>query len=390
MSLPPNLVPGKLQLSSGGIWFARELDRRGKVRRVGGEPRQWPIGNRSELSARLVDGPCDLLVAERPAVAWPLRLRRGRAVESAALREHPVLVHQGTVRAATVDRVHAAARDLTTALSLWGPPAEEEIPPAWRNDELGPSQQVVHYAARVGQQRYAHMYAAKHLALWRGLRLVLDWQGGPNKHLTSVGAGPLLDIMGWCWDRSFPGEKLAIDPLGWEAVLGVPAWARAVDRLCGTVASRRPAYVPHGPKPSQIRAIDGAVPVFPDEFGQKDTVLLPFVVNHLLGPGGAVDDAALRRLAGWLRSAAGRGARVAVADLYPSMPELWMLLLKHLGLRPHLPGPFRFAGLAARFSPLYPANMADYRTYASAPHGCTARVLVHDQGRWRFVEDDIG
>ena len=378
-------------LHSNGLWFVNELNEANKTRRVDGEERRWAIGPDSEVPEGLSVGDCQLVLRERSIIAQPLRRRHNSTEKSRARREHPVLIRQGNIRFTPTDRIQQAANDLAEALRAWGPSPHLDIPDdEWMTHDLRRTQPVRVYQIPERQQRYAHMYAAKHLAMWSGLRLILNWKGGESKRLVSIGAGPLLDMMGWCWDASFRADKVAIDPVHWKHVLAVPAWARAVERLCGPISWSRPAYIPDGPKPSQISTIQHAKPVASKELGEGDTLLLPFVVNHLLDSSGSVDDGAIGRLAVWLKDVASRGARVAIADMHDPMDPLWNTLLDHLGVRCRPRGNFVFAGLMDRFAELYPPNAAGYRTYTRYRNHCVARVLVHDGKRWCFMEDDVG
>ncbi len=371
----PTLTRGLLKQSQKGLWFAYELDDDDKVVRRDGAQCMWPVGHQSEVQA-LEPGPCDLLIRERPRIARTIRLQRGRWQERGVGTHHPVYIVQDDRTVEAIDRLARAAAHLRRALARWGPPdADAEKCHAWLRGDLGANQHVVDYQCARSQQRYAHMYAAKHLGLWRALRAVLDWNGGGNRRLLSIGSGPQLDLMGWCWDRAFRGPKLAMDPLTWHHVLDDPDWDAAVQRLCDPLDTRPGWYVPDGPPPAQLVHLPILGPVPTDELTCDDTVLLPFVVNHLLTPAGT-----------WLRALADKGARLAIADLHQARPELWDALLGALGCPRLAQETFQAQPVADRFAELYPEPLQRYRTYRGKPQHCAAKVLAFDADTgWRFV-----
>jgi len=99
-------------------------------------------------------------------------------------------------------------------------------------NDLPNTQEVSHYDTHENQQKYTHMYLGKHIALWSEIHATI-----PDTHdrpVISIGAGPMLDLFGWCWN-SPPGDTqvVAYDALDWQGVRALPAW----DALCKSVIS---------------------------------------------------------------------------------------------------------------------------------------------------------
>jgi hypothetical protein len=106
-------------------------------------------------------------------------------------------------------RVSQAHAHLATALTAFVP--ETDLATV-RAGDLALNQQVDHYSSAGAQQRYAHMYGAKHLGIWTALRRQLPWEDRIGSTLVSVGAGPLLDLLGWCLESSWTGAKWQSNP----------------------------------------------------------------------------------------------------------------------------------------------------------------------------------
>ncbi len=276
---------------------------------------------------------------------------------------------------------------IRTALDRWGP---GRLPPAaarvWLGHDLGHAQRVQDYRSAAAQKRYTHMYAAKHLGLWRAIRAHLDWDD--SGRLVSIGAGPMLDAMGWCFDRPRGGRRtLAIDPLDWRHVRGHEAWHAAMRALCGRLDFLNGVYAPFGPPPPQLQALPAIRPMQASTLRRDDTVLMPFVVNHVLDDRGQVVRHAFERLGALLAHHHAQGGRLVIADYAGGDHRLWHALLQHLGLSRISPRTFRFQRATASFRDLYPPSISGYRTWASNPERCTAVVLAADPVRgWRFLE----
>jgi hypothetical protein len=82
-----------------------------------------------------------------------------------------------------------------------------------RSGDLPYAQLVSNYHAPEGQLRYVHMYAAKYIGLWSALRRELRWDDWKSRDLVSIGAGPMLGLLGWCLNEPWPGKTYACDPL---------------------------------------------------------------------------------------------------------------------------------------------------------------------------------
>jgi hypothetical protein len=256
------------------------------------------------------------------------------------------------------------------------------------------SWQVVNdYTDPVKQRKYVHMYFAKSVGCWRHLRQVLAPE--PDGPVVSIGAGPCLCILGWFFDRppAAGQDVIGVDVLGWEEVRNDATHAALVRDVVGDAGI---AYHPNRffPRthPPQICGLD-AEAIAPDQIPPGATVLLPWVMNHVLG---AQPHPKRAEVGLWLQAVRTRARRVVVVDLdykpvgtQKSTHDFWATLTDSLGLA--RPDPeegcpvFRFNSRAAEFSTCYDAANAARRTGVRYPHFCRATGLVGDAAGWRYI-----
>ncbi len=239
----------------------------------------------------------------------------------------------------------------------------------------GWTQNAEQYREAASQVGYVASYGLEYPALWWKIRALLGWSPDPNApDLTSIGAGPYLDFVGWCWEEPWAGDKLAVDPLPWDAVRNNKQWSRAVSKLCGPIRVQA-AFVPGPVYPPQLE--DVSVPYLPpNHLPEGSTVLLPYVLNHLrVGSKDSPNDlgAQARLLRKWLdRLVEKRGCRVVIVDYDGKL--MW----QQLGL----------GGTYVRFS----LRTADYESFDLDCSGLadqcrerTVGVLVGEDGQWKFL-----
>lgn len=248
-----------------------------------------------------------------------------------------------------------------------------------RDNDLGVNQSIDDYKSRENQKRYTHMYTAKHIALWSSLRDITQWDDRLDKKLYSIGAGPLLDLIGWCYYRPWNGRKLAIDPLDWSAVIRNQAWEAAHKALCGNIYIK-PLIVPciRGP---QLVGIDSIKCLAADKLAEQSIILMPHVINHIIGNWKS-RERALNKLIEWINTATReKNCRVAIVDRANDYSDLWSSLTNALEMPP-LEDPlptWSFLNKCRRLRNLFGnREIADYRTGARYPQLCTVRALLYD------------
>lgn len=244
--------------------------------------------------------------------------------------------------------------------------------------DLGSIQRVEDYLRPENQRRYVHMYAAKHIAAWRTIRALLDWTCRDwTEPLFSIGAGPGLDLMGWGFDRRWPGPIHALDPIPW-AVVDDPGWRAALETFAGSDPVVEAGwYVPSGEAPDQLAGVDLRRGIDLSTLPAPSTVLLPFVINHL-------DGAVRCRFVAQIERARQRGVRMVMCDAHTWRGPTWPGLLRGLGVSDE-PQPLRFQPMLDRLASLYPAQDRPYRTGRTCRRFAEVRVLVGDAQGWYFL-----
>ncbi len=206
-----------------------------------------------------------------------------------------------------------------------------------RRGDFGRAQTVAGYASPRAQWQYVHMYALKHVVGWATVRDRLGWDLEPDRPLVSVGAGPMLGLLGWTAGHAPPQDIRAIDVLRWEAVrrsgsgqilaraLGMPDY---LDGVFGPMPA--PGKGRH--LPAELRDVPVRRQLRPTDIPHGATVLFPMVLNHLL-ENGALPDTQSSALGHTIRVLQSRGCRVVIGDLATQRrPQLWPELTALLGL----------------------------------------------------------
>lgn len=263
----------------------------------------------------------------------------------------------------------AARRHLSVAIAdLW----PGSVPRAGPGEDLSAGERLEHYRTPDAMGRYVHMHAAKHIGLWRRVRQSFETDHRP---VFSIGGGPLLCLMGWCFDNPWPGDLTAVEPMDWSPVTSNPNWATARQMLCGDV-DELTAYVPGPTVPGQLRPLGVQRALLPGELPDEAIVLLPYVVNHLMDDRHLSANAA-NEMAAWVsRAVLARRATVVIADMPPTKLDLWTPLLTAMGCAMSVPS-LEYPDDCAELKDLYghPTDQS-FRCGIDYPHMCKTPVLV--------------
>lgn len=241
---------------------------------------------------------------------------------------------------------------------------------------------IATYQNGINQLKYIHMYFAKSVGLWRQIRYTLNV---PNDGaVISVGAGPCLCLLGWFYDVA-PDPAQAVRPvdvLDWAQARSLPAF----QALCQDVFGPRTDYAYlHGRyfpqlRPPQAVGLPELTAFAPCEIPVGATVLVPYVLNHLIG----ISEPALGRDVGqWLEEVRQRSRRVIIADMRADRaPVMWSKLQGLLGIR-QSPFVTHCSGLAT-FSSVY-STRANWPARRTSQYMTGDTILVGTGEGWHFV-----
>lgn len=245
------------------------------------------------------------------------------------------------------------------------------------------------YFQEVNQWKYVHMYFAKYVGCWRWVRKWLGHPAGGN--VFSVGAGPCLCLMGWFFDtQQADGESaIALDILPWAAIHGDATFGALARHVLSAAKGKylSGVYFPPGLPPPQSQGLQLASLSYlePAYFPEGSTVLVPFVLNHLLGfraphpqPGEVYK---------WLDAVRSRVERVVVVDMQheDSTAGFWRQLSRGLGLASerHV---FSFPEHVQEFAQCYPDQYSgSRRTGGLSPKMYQASGLLGTADGWRYI-----
>lgn len=241
--------------------------------------------------------------------------------------------------------------------------------------ELDPGQRVRHYKTQDGQLAYIRMYSAKHLALWSELRRAIPLDS--ERPLVSVGAGPLLCVLGWVWEQRWPGDVLAVDPMEWQTVLDHKLWRKALKAALPQGVEFQRGYCPPGPLPQQLREADVDAPSLESsDVPPGSVVLLPYALNHLLDERGRPSSKLCQALADWTQALMDKGCDIIIADMPRGKLDCWGPFIKASGA-PNTRANFLYNRASQMIAQqIYPAasarrrgGLSDYFTTTKVIHG---------------------
>lgn len=247
---------------------------------------------------------------------------------------------------------------------------------------------VENYVLPENQLKYVHMYCIKSVAAWRSIRRMLGMPAdGP---VYSVGAGPCLCLFGWFYDAPPDAgqEVAALDVLRWEAVSSLSSFIALKEHFFAhaNFSFDAPAYFPDELSPQMKAAsVTSGRAIQPEEFPVGATVLLPWVMNHLLGenlphrqPGAVVD---------WIERVRRRVKRVVVVDMpFDKSKDFWKRLWLGLGLGlPTAMHEMSFVQQCREMISFYNDGQGGRRSGGRAPHFCSAAGLLGTQEGWNML-----
>jgi len=260
---------------------------------------------------------------------------------------------------------------------------------------------VLTYTSHTAQLKYVHMYFAKYVGCCRAIRRAYDMvQDGP---VWSVGAGPCLCLLGWFYDEPAGSEEdvVGVDILDWKGVRDLPSYKKLVQAVVGegTDGGRR-GYLagrcfPPGEFPPQATRAAAwrehelhLRPLPAETIPVGTTVLLPFVLNHLLG--GNDPTPKPQAVFDWLEEVRARAKRVLLVDIQAeeSTAGFWACVREGLGVERE-PLIFTFSQEVAHFGPAYSSDYAKRRTGVFSRKMVQATFLKGNHKGWRFIGDPV-
>lgn len=277
----------------------------------------------------------------------------------------------------------SVARTLVDACAVdYGIGEMSEDIPSWR-------QTVDTYQTPAGQRKYVHMYFAKSVACWRDLRRRLL---APNDGtVISIGAGPCLCLVGWFWDTA-PGDGqiiTAVDVLDWQHVRGLSSHSAMIASVLGdpnALSFLSGRYFPNGPQPPQTNCVAALTPLKPSEIEEGSTVLVPFVLNHVVGQHNPVCNH--EAVYTWLESVRLRAKRVLIIDMQAddTTQPFWAGI--QAGLNAHNHPTCLEAKHISEFSGAYSPTAGDrWPSRRTSYHMRRYTAVTGDGTGWKFVEE---
>lgn len=256
---------------------------------------------------------------------------------------------------------------------------------------------VEQYLTPEGQATYSLMYFAKSVGCWWAIRDLVGVQR--CKQVVSVGAGPMLCLMGWYFEQPpTAGDEIhALDFLDWAHVRNFPSHAALTKDILGGVRCKYHGgrYIPPESLPPQCvrTTVQPVNAVSTASFSPDATVLVPMLLNHIVGAEEPM--ASAQDLVAWFIDLAARVERIIIVDIELfKAPLLWRQLEAFTGLpEPEEEQPLlKFADRSRRFEPCYPDATFKYgpestrRTGIRAPQFCEVTACMFERGRgWRWL-----
>lgn len=248
---------------------------------------------------------------------------------------------------------------------------------------------VTTYQDADSQFIYANMYFAKHIGCWRWLRRRSKLSYDAVIPVVSIGAGPLFCLWGWFFDYPpFVGQTVhAFDVLPWDAVLGLPEHATVTKRILRDpkIVEVKQAFIPPGVVPRQMQHLENVKALCPEEVPENAMVLLPFLLNHLIGRNLPLFDE--KPLVEWLEAVRARATAIIVVDLPASRAtNFWPGLLQQLKCPAGTsPKTFTFSEETSLFGDLYPDRW-DWRKRRTHQNMTSASGIVGTKNGWYPID----
>jgi len=259
------------------------------------------------------------------------------------------------------------------------------------NDIPSASNTITGYLQPGNQKKYVHMYFAKYVGCWRAICKRLKISG--QYQLISIGAGPLLCCIGWLWDSNPSDSDVivkAYDALTWEEVRSLSEfgalWQQLSPRSPDYEALR---YMPDEIRPPQINGLTGAQPISVSEIGSGNIVLLPSLLNHLVGRSNYVIRNQQRFIFDWIERVRRAGNTVVIADMpYRSdTVSFWERITTGLNAPPGSEElNFDFSTMVIEPAQFYSNSILIQRRMGLTPDANKAAVLLGTAGTgWKWL-----
>lgn len=248
------------------------------------------------------------------------------------------------------------------------------------------------YAPAANQWKYINMYFAKYVGCWRWVRRTLQLSAdGP---LYSVGAGPCLCVFGWFYDRP-PAEgqtTVALDILPWNTIRSHQTFQQLLADVLGgrshfTYKDYR-FFPPQRPPQTIVSGGSNAArAICSTEFPEDAIVILPFVMNHLVGA--TMPHPQSATVFSWLEDVRRRVRRIVLVDMQhdAKTEKFWNQITQGLGLGDA--GGYRtfdFSAEMREFSDCYSSEFqGQRRTGIKFPQLCRASGMVGERSGWRWL-----
>jgi len=236
------------------------------------------------------------------------------------------------------------------------------------------------------QRKYVHMYAAKSVACWIYLRRVLAVEDGCP--IVSIGAGPCTCLIGWFFDRKPETAQVvrAFDVLSWKFIRDLPSHQALMADVLGPDADF--VYEPFryfpASLPPQAEVVGSPSPINAADLPDGAVVLLPYVLNHLLGRTSPVVNPG--EVLAWLEDVRLGSRLVVIVDMPCNVTDVvWKALAQGLdiGGSASVIESDRITGFQSAYS-----ERANWPWRRTSHHMNASTVLVGDYTGWRFLAQE--
>jgi hypothetical protein len=108
----------------------------------------------------------------------------------------------------------------------------------------------------------------------------------------------------------------AYDILDWKGIIEMPEFGAFWNSIyAGKLHYLAPRYMPDGVRPPQTAQIRGAQPIAASEIGSGNVLLLPFVLNHIVGSSEPIKVGNQHHVFDWIEKVRRTGNTVLIADM---------------------------------------------------------------------------
>jgi hypothetical protein len=262
-------------------------------------------------------------------------------------------------------------------------------------EDLSTKEQTISdYTTPENQHQYTHMYLAKHIGTWSILRKLCQRLLGSTSYkpssLHSIGAGPILDVLGWCWKpHPYINAVACCDLLPWDAVRLHKSFSLAINSLVGEYDFNNGKHF-LGPEngtsllPEQLREA-GIQPgqVTPVACPKNSIVLLSMVFNHMREDLGDENSDVSRRWAKWSKECLANDCLLVAVDYKKDfLDNAFRLATKPTAAEEIEPRVEKFrvdvseSIIEVAHALFEDEDTRSYRSYEIVPQGCELQFFV--------------